>query len=350
MNKTALYDEHVKLSAKMVPFAGFQMPIQYESVKEEIVAVRNSCGMFDVSHMGEFLLTGKDAVKAVDYLISNNFLSSPVGKAVYSPMLNHNGGIIDDLIAYKLSSDKVMVCVNAANITKDYDWISKNLVNFDVKIEDKSSDYSLIAVQGPESIKAMTNLGFPEAVNVLPTYGVIENDSLIIARTGYTGEDGFEIFGPHEKIVSTWSSLLNSGVKPCGLASRDTLRLEACYPLYGNELNEELSPLDCGLKWTVKMNSSDFIGKEALSKIQPEFKLLKLAVDKGIPRQGAKILTANGEIIGHITSGSFSPTIQKGISMGIIRNLNKVAEGDLLIEIRSKKYPAAKINKNFLVK
>ena len=350
MNKTSLYDQHVSLRAKMVPFAGFEMPIQYDSVKEEINSVRSTCGMFDVSHMGEFFIVGKDAIPAVDYLLSNNFMNSPVGKATYSPMLNYEGGVMDDLIAYKLSGEKVMLCVNAANIIKDYEWIAKNISKFDVTLENKSDNFSLIAVQGPKAYENLEKLNFLQSCNKIDTYEVFEKDSLIIARTGYTGEDGFEIFGPHLKIIQIWENLQQIGVKPCGLASRDTLRLEACYPLYGNELDESLSPYDCGLKWTVKMDTSDFIGKSALANAKPKYKLVKLLVEKGIPRQGAKILNDAGEIIGKITSGTFSPTIQRGISMGLIRNSNKVAEGDLLIEIRSKKYPASKINKNFLAK
>ncbi len=350
MKRTKLYEEHISLGAKMVPFANYDMPIQYSSVKEEIFAVRKSCGVFDVSHMGEFFIEGAETEKAIDYLLPNDFSSLDVGKAMYSPLLDLDGHIIDDLIAYKLSSSKSLICVNAANIEKDFQWISSQLKDFNISLSDQSGDYSLLAIQGPDSLKKLNEI-FDNSINLssISTYGVMESvKNLIFARTGYTGEDGFEIFGPHEEIKTIWRQLIKNNVKPCGLASRDTLRLEACYPLYGQELNQNLNPLECGLKWTIKMHKSEFIGKNALEKAAVDYKLIKFFLEKGIPRAKSKILSPSGESIGEVTSGTFSPVFNKGIGMGLIKKDNISEEGDLLIEIRGKKYPATKVTKNFL--
>lgn len=350
MKRTKLYDEHINLGAKMVPFANYEMPIQYSSVKDEIYAVRKSCGVFDVSHMGEFFIEGRDTIEAIDYILPNDFNQLPVGKAMYSPLLDEQGLIIDDLIVYKLSDSKALVCVNAANIQKDFDWISSQVKRFDVQLKDQSDLYSLLAVQGPESVSKLGSI-FKNDLNLssVPTYGVIEAENgIIIARTGYTGEDGFEIFGDHQSIKEIWIKLIESGVKPCGLASRDTLRLEACYPLYGQELNQTLNPFECGLKWTVKMNKESFVGKNALEKPNSKYKLVKFYLEKGIPRTHSKILSSNDESLGEVTSGTFSPIFNKGIGMGLIKNDCINANGDLLIEIRGKKYPATLIKRNFL--
>ncbi len=265
--KTKLYQKHVDLGAKIVDFAGWDMPISYSTLKEEILAVRNSCGVFDVSHMGEFFVEGEDACSFVDYLIPNNFQVEN-GKAVYSPLLNHKGKIIDDLIAYKLSHKKVLICVNAGNLKKDWEWISKvhKESNFNCELKNSSENYSLLALQGPESEKKLINsLG---DFSKMDYYSVLESGEFIIARTGYTGEDGFEIFGPHEEISKLWDKFIEDGVLPCGLGARDTLRVEVCYPLYGHELSEELTPLDCSLKWTMK-SKVPYIGKDAIDSYQP---------------------------------------------------------------------------------
>ena len=247
--KTHLYDEHVKLGAKIVPFAGWDMPVQYTSVKDEVQAVRQSVGVFDVSHMGEFFVEGPDAELFVDHLVTNDILNAPSGKAIYSPLCRHNGTVIDDLIVYKLSPGRVLVCVNASNIDKDFSWFKENHKNFNCRLENRSGDFSLLAIQGPKSFETLRTL-----VNELPDidyYSVIEssleNNPIIIARTGYTGEDGFEVFGSHQSIISLWKKLKEQNVTPCGLAARDVLRLEVCYPLYGHELNDELTPYDASL-------------------------------------------------------------------------------------------------------
>ncbi len=348
MKKTFLYEDHKELGAKMVPFAGFSMPIQYNSVKQEILSVREFAGMFDVSHMGEFFVQGKQTSQFIDYILPNNYKDLPVGKALYSPILNSEGKILDDLIAYKLSDERALICVNAANIEKDFDWISSKAQNFNVEILNESEKYSLIAVQGPKASDILSEeLALP-GIESLPTYGVLESGDLIIARTGYTGEDGYEVFGSHQKIKKIWLNLIKSKVSPCGLAARDTLRLEACYPLYGQELSEELTPFDCGLKWTVKMEKDDFLGKESLSKVKSTKKLIRFYLENGIPRAGLKIFDREDNEVGHVTSGTFSPSFKKGIAMGLIKSEKKFEEGDLLIDIRGKKYPAIKQKKNFI--
>lgn len=317
--RTPLFEEHVKLGAKMLPFAGFEMPIQYSSVKDEVIAVRENAGIFDVGHMGEFWVTGKEAVDFVDYILVNDFKESPVSKAVYSPLCREDGTIIDDLIAYKISEDRVLICVNAANIKKDWDWINQFSGKFECSLEDKSSSTSLVALQGPKSSDILKDIGLlsDDSAEYYSAFSTLFQDSeVIVARTGYTGEDGFEIFGTDNVIKSIWSESLKHGALPCGLASRDVLRIEVCYPLYGHEIDDTKTPLDAALKWTVKFNDRDFVGKEALINYTPKSRLVKLSIDKGIPREGYEILNEREEVIGKVTSGTMSTIFGKGIALG----------------------------------
>ncbi len=347
MKRTKLYEEHLALNAKMVPFAGWDMPIQYTSVKDEIFAVRNNVGVFDVSHMGEFFVEGKDAIKFVDYMLTNDFTGAEIGKAVYSPLCNEAGKMLDDLIAYKLEEEKILICVNASNIEKDFEWFKSKISNFNCTIRNESDNFSLLAVQGPKSFEVLKKF-FGNNFADCEYYSALEFSEFIFARTGYTGEDGFEIFGNHEKIVELWRFLVDNQVVPCGLGARDVLRLEVCYPLYGHELTEELSPLDCGLKWTIKSDKENFICKDALSNYQPKFNLLKLQLEKGIPREGYPVETEEELVIGEITSGTMSPTISKGIALARIEK-NKYKKGDkLFVNIRNKKYEAEVISKPFV--
>lgn len=322
MKVTSLTEAHHELKAKMADFAGYEMPIQYAGVKAEVEAVRNNVGVFDVSHMGEFFVTGSEAVKFVDYLLTNDFANAETGKAVYSPLCRDNGTVIDDLIAYKLEEEKVLICVNAANIDKDWDWISSKTSNFNISLTNKSQDYSLIAVQGPNTEKVLASIGF-DSVTSAQYYSAYESkwqgEDVIMARTGYTGEDGFEIFSSHETIKKLWAQLLDADVTPCGLAARDVLRLEVCYPLYGHELNDELTPLDAALKWTVKLQKEQFIGKDALETITPKHRLVKLSIEKGIPREGYDILNDQDQVIGKVTSGTMSVTNSQGICLGLVK-------------------------------
>jgi len=349
--KTSLHEEHVSLKAKMAPFAGFDMPLQYTSVKEEVHAVRAGAGVFDVSHMGEFLVEGPDAVKFVDYIITNDFSGAENLKAVYSPLCRENGTVIDDLIAYKLGEARVLICVNASNIKKDWDWISSKISSFDCTIKNQSDDYSLLAIQGPESYNILNKLGILSSVE-FPYYSILEttfeNEKLIIARTGYTGEDGFEIFSSHIFAKSLWSKLIALDVKPCGLAARDVLRLEVCYPLYGHELNDEITPLDAGLSWTVKLTKDSFIGKATLVDYKPTYQLVKLSLDRGIPREGYNVLDAENNIIGTVTSGTMSVVSGKGIAMALILKSKNPKDKKYFINIRNNNYEATFHTKAFI--
>lgn len=341
--KTSLFEKHIALKAKMGPFAGFDMPLQYTSVKDEALSVRNNVGVFDVSHMGEFFVEGKDAYKFVDYLITNDFMSGEKNKAVYSPLCRENGTIIDDLIAYKLGPERVLICVNASNIEKDFSWMQKQLGNFAVDFSNQSDNFSLLALQGPKSEAMLTSLGILKNKD-LPYYGVTEsefqNENLIIARTGYTGEDGFEIFCSHQMANNLWDLFLKNGAMPCGLAARDVLRLEVGYPLYGHELNDSITPLDSALKWTVKFEKENFIGKSALLNYSPKFQLVKLSLDVGIPRENYPVLDSSESEIGRVTSGTMSVVTGKGIAMALIEKSKMPANKEFLINIRNKFYKA----------
>lgn len=348
--RTHLYDEHVKLGGKIVPFAGWEMPVQYTSVKDEVLAVRNSVGVFDVSHMGEFFIEGKDAEAFADYLVTNDILNAPTGKAIYSPLCRENGTVVDDLIVYKLSLGKVMICVNASNIAKDFDWIKSKHVGFDCTLKDNSSEFSLLALQGPKTYETLKPL-----LNELPDleyYSVFETSfgahSVILARTGYTGEDGFEIFGTHLAITELWKKLMIAGVTPCGLAARDVLRLEVCYPLYGHELSDEVNPYDADLGWTVKLQKTKFIGKDVLANKPAKYKLVKLFLERGIPREGYPVFNAQNEVIGQVTSGTMSVVTGKGICFARIEIDKAPIDEVFMIDIRNKAYPAQLTKKPFV--
>ncbi len=341
--RTHLYEEHVKLGGKIVPFAGWDMPVQYTSVKDEVLAVRNTVGVFDVSHMGEFFIEGKEAEAFADYLVTNDILNAPMGKAIYSPLCRENGTVIDDLIVYKLAPGRVLICVNASNIDKDFTWMKSKHQGFDCTFTNRSADYSLLALQGPKAFTILKSL-FLDLVDVETKW---EGQGMIVARTGYTGEDGFEIFGSHASIQKLWQSFMTKGVTPCGLAARDVLRLEVCYPLYGHELNDEVNPYDAGLGWTVKHSKTKFIGKEALASKKANFKLMKLELEKGIPREGYGVLNSKSEPIGTVTSGSMSVITNKGIALARIQ-IDKVPTDEVFIDIRQKSYPAKISQKPFV--
>lgn len=348
--KTHLYDEHVKLGGKIVPFAGWDMPVQYTSVKDETLAIRNAVGVFDVSHMGEFFVEGQDAEKFVDYLVTNDIVNAPNSKAIYSPLCREDGTTIDDLIVYKLAPGKIMICVNASNIDKDFNWMKSKHIGFNCTLVNKSSEYSLLALQGPksyETLKPLTKeLPDIEYYSVFETK--IENTPVIIARTGYTGEDGFEIFGNHDTIKKLWTKLMELKVTPCGLAARDVLRLEVCYPLYGHELNDEVNPYDAGLAWTVKNQKEKFIGKEALATKKANYKLVKLILDKGIPREGYPVMNAKNETIGVITSGTMSVMTGKGVAFARIEASKLPSDDIYQVDIRQKLYAAQLTKKSFV--
>ncbi|MCY4644892.1 MAG: glycine cleavage system aminomethyltransferase GcvT [Bacteriovoracales bacterium] len=341
--RTALYPEHLARGAKMVPFAGYEMPIQYDSLKEEALSVRRDCGVFDVGHMGEFLVRGPDATAFVDHLICNDFASPDVGRALYSPLLREDGTIIDDLIAYKMGAQRILICVNAANTQKDWEWMRSKQGPFNISLEDKSISFSLLALQGPRSSAVMEKMGLLSPEDPLPFFGVAEfkwrGEDVIVARTGYTGEDGFEIFSTDSSAKSLWENLLEEGVRPCGLGARDVLRIEAGLPLYGQDLRDDLTPYDSGIGWTVKMEKQSFIGQEALRNLSPQYRSLKLTLPKGIPRHGHEIFDESGHLVGRVSSGTMSVILGKGIAMAHVKR-GTVESKKFLVKIRNKYYDA----------
>jgi len=348
--RTSLFDRHQALKAKIVDFAGWDMPVQYTSVKEEVLAVRKDVGVFDVSHMGEFFAEGPDAIAFVDHLVTNDIQNAPLLKAVYSPLCRDNGTVIDDLIVYKLAPQRVLICVNASNIDKDFKWMSSKTAGFNVRFTNRSADYSLLALQGPRSAAVLK--GLIPAIPDMEYYSVWEGEwngrPVIVARTGYTGEDGFEVFGDHRTVGQLWEAFMAANVAPCGLAARDVLRLEVCYPLYGHELNDETSPYDAGLAWTVKGEKVRFIGKEALAAKPSRYKLVKLLVEKGIPREGYSVCDADGVVIGHVTSGTLSVVLNQGVALARIEKAKATPEQKYFIDIRQKKYAATPTTKAFV--
>ncbi len=350
LRRTPLYEEHVRLKARMVDFAGWEMPVQYSSIMDEVKTVRSTVGIFDVSHMGEIFVEGPQAVEFVDFLITNDFSNLNFGEAVYSPMCNDDGGIIDDLIAYKFSKHMAYLVVNAANKEKDLKWIESKAKVFNVNVVDRSDEYALIAVQGPKSEELLQKMA-DTILSKIPFYSFtkarIRGIKVIISRTGYTGEDGFELLVESEASVPLWRSILEYGeaygIKPAGLGARDLLRLEASYLLYGNDMDENTNPLEAGLSWTVKFDKGDFAGKEALLRVKEEGlkrKLVGFEVEgKSIPRHGYKIFHGDEEV-GFVTSGNFSPTLEKVIGLGYVKNEYRKVGTELKIEIRKKRVKA----------
>jgi aminomethyltransferase len=343
--KTALYERHVVLGARMVPFAGYMMPLSYAGQIAEHEAVRTGLGLFDLSHMGEFRLTGPEALAAADRLVTNRILGIPVGQAVYSPMCREDAGIVDDLIVYNLA-DSVLLVVNAANLDKDEAWIREHLPA-GVTFANESDETSLVAVQGPGTERFLS--GFTETdLSALDTYtavaGSVAGVPCLISRTGYTGEDGFELYIRGARAGEVWDQLLAkgaaAGMAPVGLAARDTLRFEMGYCLYGNDIDDTTTPLEAGLGWTVKLDKDAFIGKQALAAQKEQGvsrKLVGLVPDseRKIPRQGYAVVDG-GETAGHITSGTFSPSLGRGLAMGYVQTSRAEAGRRLGIDIRGR--------------
>ena len=323
--RTCLYEKHVALGAKMVPFGGFEMPIQYTDIADEHNAVRQACGVFDVSHMGEVLVEGPDAERYVQHIFTNDVAGAPIGKIYYGMMLHPHGGTVDDLLVYKMAEQKFFLVINAANIDKDYAWMLAQKDGMDVAVINQSEQYGQLAVQGPQA-EALTEklLGLECAELAFYTFKTIDVDgeTLIVSRTGYTGEDGFEIYGSHAYIQKSWDVLVNSGeVKPCGLGCRDTLRFEVGLPLYGDELTDELSPIEAGLGMFVKVEKEEFIGKEAVAKQKAEGVSRKIVgielAGRAIPRHGYDV-EAEGMVIGTVTTGYNSISTGKSVCMALI--------------------------------
>ncbi len=357
IKRTCLYKKHVELNAKIEDFAGFLMPIVYDSIKNEHNAVREHVGMFDVSHMGEFLIKGKEATAFVDYVFCNEILSKKSGSVTYGMMLYENGTIVDDLLVYKMNDEEYFFVVNASNISKDYDWVVSQTEGFDVTVENLSDDYSEIAIQGPNAenkVKELLGIDLNNLEFFHFKHYEYERYNLLISRTGYTGEDGFEIYANDAAILKLWDIFIEGNVTPCGLGSRDTLRFEAALPLYGHEISDKITPLEAGLKFFTKIKlKSNFIGKDSLLK-QEETGLTRRLVGielkkRAIPRAGYEIYF-NGSLVGVVTTGYLSISLDKPIAMALINRPYTKKDTEIEIKIRNKMIPGFVRDKKFLTK
>ena len=351
--KTCLHDRHVKQGALMSPFGGFDMPIQYDNIPQEHNAVRQNVGVFDVSHMGEVRVTGPDAYNFINHIFVNDVTGAPDGQIFYGMMCYENGGTVDDLLVYKVNDQEYFLVINASNIAKDVEWINQNAVNYDVVIENQSDYYGEVAVQGPkaeETIERVLNLEVKE----IPFYNfkkfTVGDEEIIVSRTGYTGEDGFEIYGSHNYIQNVWDRLMEAGVQPCGLGCRDTLRFEVGLPLYGDELSPEISPIEASLSMFVKLDKPEFIGKEALAKQKTEGvsrRIVGLELDgNAIPRHGYPV-EVEGKQVGEITTGYRSISTGKSVAMAMIDKPYDKLGTKVDVRIRKKTFPATVIKKRF---
>ena len=383
--KTCLYDRHVALGALMSPFGGFIMPIQYSNITDEHNAVRQHCGVFDVSHMGEVRITGPDAERYVQHIFTNDVTNAPVGQIYYGMMCYPNGGTVDDLLVYKMGDNDFFLVINAANIDKDVEWMQQQMQGFNIHFEHQSDYYGQLAVQGPEAQAVVEEvLGLPcaelkfytakrahpqplpkggepqEGVSIAsrgnesPSFGegLGVGPSIIISRTGYTGEDGFEIYGSHEFTQQAWDKLMESGrCKPCGLGCRDTLRFEVGLPLYGDELSADISPIMAGLGIFVKLDKPEFIGKEALAEQKANGVAQKIVgielADKAIPRHGYPVLTPEGEAVGEVTTGYHCLSVDKSVCMALVKADYAKLGTPLQVQIRKKVFPGVVVKKQF---
>ncbi|RTY99464.1 glycine cleavage system aminomethyltransferase GcvT [Flavobacterium sp. RSP49] len=360
MKNTALTHIHESLGAKMLPFAGYNMPILYEGVNAEHETVRNAVGVFDVSHMGEFLLTGPNALALIQKVTTNDASTLTIGKAQYSCFPNNDGGIVDDLLVYKMKDEQYLLVVNASNIEKDWDWISAQN-DLGVEMKNLSDDYSLLAIQGPKAVEAMQSLTSKD-LSAIPYYHFEVGEfagikDVIISATGYTGSGGFEIYCKNSEVEQIWTKVFEAGaafgIKPIGLAARDTLRLEMGFCLYGNDINDTTSPLEAGLGWITKF-TKEFTNSENLKK-QKEAGVSKKLVafemqERAVPRHDYEIVDATGNLIGIVTSGTMSPSMNKGIGMGYVTSENSALESDIFIRIRKNDVPAKVVKLPFYKK
>ena len=357
MKNTALTHIHESLGAKMVPFAGYMMPVQYEGINIEHETVRNGVGVFDVSHMGEFYLKGKNALALIQKVTSNDASVLVDGKVQYSCLPNNDGGIVDDLLVYRINEEKYFLVVNASNIEKDWNWISQHN-DLGVEMTNSSDELSLLAVQGPDAAKALQSLTDIDLSAMqyytfkIGTFAGVEN--VIVSATGYTGSGGFEIYFKNKDAEHIWNAIFKSGekfgIKPIGLAARDTLRLEMGFCLYGNDINDTTSPIEAGLGWITKF-TKDFTNSEALKQQKAEGISKKLIafeiMEKGIPRHDYEIMNEEGEIIGTVTSGTMSPSLKKGIGMGYVKKAYAKSGTKIFIQIRNKAIPAVTVKLPF---
>ncbi len=360
MKNTALTQKHISLGAKMVPFAGYNMPVSYSGLNDEHATVRNAVGVFDVSHMGEFILKGENALDLIQRVTSNDASVLTDGKAQYSCLPNNDGGIVDDLIVYRIDEKTYMLVVNASNIDKDWNWISKHNTK-NVEMHNISEKTSLLAIQGPKAIDALQKLTDVKLADI-PYYSFAKGkfngvDNVVISNTGYTGAGGFEIYFENEYAEKMWDSIFAAGaefgIKPIGLGARDTLRLEMGFCLYGNDIDDTTSPIEAGLGWITKF-TKDFTNRAAIEKQKTDGVTKKLVgfemIDRGIPRHDYQIADANGNIIGKVTSGTQSPTLNKAIGMGYVNKDFAKADTEIFVVIRDKAIKAKVCKIPFLKK
>jgi aminomethyltransferase len=361
MKNTALTTTHESLGAKMVPFAGYNMPVSYEGVNAEHETVRKGVGVFDVSHMGEFLISGPTALDLIQKVSSNDATKLTIGRAQYSCLPNETGGIVDDLIIYKIKEEQYLLVVNASNIEKDWNHISSYNDEFNADMKNISEGYSLLAIQGPKAVEAMQSLTSVNLADIKFYHFEVADfagiDNVIISATGYTGSGGFEIYCKNDEVKQIWDNVFEAGanfeIKPIGLAARDTLRLEMGYCLYGNDIDDNTSPLEAGLGWVTKFNK-DFVNSAALEKEKqhgPERKLVAFELDeRGIPRHGYDIVDGHGKTIGVVTSGTMSPSMGTGIGLGYVPPIFSDAGSKINIQIRKNAVPATVVKLPFYKK
>lgn len=348
--RTCLYDKHVKQGALISPFGGFDMPIQYSTIIDEHQAVRTDCGVFDVSHMGEVTVKGAEAERYVQHIFTNDVSKIEAGQILYGMMLYDNGGTVDDLLVYKMAENDFLLVINAANIDKDWEWMQKQSEGFDIELLNRSEDYGQIAVQGPNAETVVEEvLGI--ACKELTFYTVKTIGDVIVSRTGYTGEDGFEIYASHNYICDCWDKLMESGrCKPCGLGCRDTLRFEVGLPLYGDELSADISPVMAGLSMFCKLDKEEFVGKNALVDQKTNGvaqKLVGIELEgKAIPRHGYTVLK-DGEPVGEVTTGYHSISTDKSVCMALVKAEYGKLGTPLEVQIRKKTFPGVVVKKRF---
>jgi aminomethyltransferase len=360
MKNTALTQKHISLNAKMVPFAGYNMPVSYTGLNEEHATVRNAVGVFDVSHMGEFILKGDNALNLIQKVTSNDASVLTDGKAQYSCLPNNDGGIVDDLIVYRIDEKTYMLVVNASNIEKDWNWIKQN-DTWNVDMKNISEDTSLLAIQGPKALDTLQKLTDVKLADI-PYYSFVKGkfngvDNVVISNTGYTGAGGFELYFENQYAENMWDAIFEAGkefgIKPIGLGARDTLRLEMGFCLYGNDIDDTTSPIEAGLGWITKF-TKDFTNRAAIEKHKTDGVSKKLVgfemIDRGIPRHDYPIADANGTIIGKVTSGTQSPTLNKAIGMGYVNKEFAKADTEIYIMIRDKAIKAKVCKIPFLKK
>lgn len=348
--KTPLYDEHVRLGAKMVPFAGWLMPVQYTGIVEEHQDVRNNVGVFDISHMGQFTIEGTEAHEWLNSMLTNNVDKLDVGTGQYTFLLNDRGGIIDDLIVYRIEQQKYLLVVNAARADEDFEWLQSHLKE-GFSLTSRSTNFGAVAIQGPQTM-ALFHALFSQDIELPARNHIVDvpfgTTNVSVARTGYTGEDGIEVFFPADDAVNFWRTVLEQGkmlgIKPCGLGARDTLRLEMCYPLNGSDLSPERNPIEAGLGFFVDLAKPEFIGRDALLKTKedgPREKLVPFRMNgKGPPPRPHYTVFRNGERIGEVTSGTLSPSLNWGIGMAYVSSAHAKIGTEIDVEIRAQKFPA----------